>query len=162
MKLLILGHGGHGKDTIAEFLNQGFGITFKSSSKAASEKVVFPALKKVYGYKTATECFDDRRNHREEWKRLIADYNTPDKGRLCREILSEVDCYDGMRCELEYEATRNLFDVIIWVDASERVGSDPTMTIKRQPYMACIDNNGSIGDTYRQVADLFPSMGLKE
>lgn len=160
MKVLILGHGGHGKDTIAEFLNQAIGLTFKSSSETLNEKAVFPTLKERYGYKTLKECYEDRRNHREEWWRLISDYNTPDKGRLCKEILSEVDCYVGMRCHMEYEATRSLFDVVIWVDASERKDPEPSMSIKRESYMAYIDNNGSIANACRQVADLFPSMRL--
>ena len=117
------------------------GLTFISSSEAASEKVVFPVLGSKYGYKTAQECFDDRANHRLEWRDLITEYNTPDKARLCREILEKSDCYVGMRCPLEYAASRELFDMVLWIDASKRLPPDPSMGIEFDGSMLWIDNN---------------------
>lgn len=38
-KILILGHGQHGKDTAAEFLTQEFGLSFISSSWFVMEEV---------------------------------------------------------------------------------------------------------------------------
>jgi hypothetical protein len=141
MKVMILGHGRHGKDTVAEMLRDLIGLTFISSSWAAAEKAVFPWLSQLYGYTTVQECFDDRANHREEWRQLITDYNTPDKGKLCREILEVSDCYVGMRCRDEFAAVRHLFDVVIWVEADQRRPIDPTMSIERESGMYLIDNN---------------------
>jgi hypothetical protein len=146
MKFMILGGARSGKDSTAEILRNKAGITFKSSSEAACEKAVFPYLSMLYGYGTPAECFADRMNHREEWKQLITDYNSPDKGKLCREILAESDCYVGMRCPEEFAAVRHLFDLVIWVDAHKRVPPDPTMLIKQEPDMVVIDNNGPESD----------------
>jgi len=152
VKVLILGHGEHGKDTAGELVTKYTGLRFESSSLAASEIVVFPALREKYGYSTPQECYEDRRNHREEWRQLITEYNTPDKGRLCREILERCDGYIGMRCQQEYEATMHLFDHVLWIDSSKRKPQDPTMKIMRDESMHYIDNNYSMlklhsGDT---------------
>ena len=63
LKLLIIGNGRHGKDTMAEILQRDHGIKFKASSMAASEIFINDALKEKYGYATAEECFNDRHNH---------------------------------------------------------------------------------------------------
>ena len=156
-KILILGHGEHGKDTIANIITDLTGLRFESSSRAAAELAVWP---KMPQYTTAQRCFDDRRNHREEWKRLITDYNAPDKSRLCREIISRRDGYIGMRCPLEYESVRHLFDFVLWVDASKRKPDDPTMGILRECGMVLIDNNGTPSDTALNVLEWARELGL--
>ena len=45
MKILILGTARHGKDTLAELLNEDFGMTFKSSSEMANELFIYDELK---------------------------------------------------------------------------------------------------------------------
>ena len=153
MAILILGPGGHGKDTLAEMLALATGMTFKSSSAAANELAVFPTMSKEYGYATLEECFADRRNHRIQWKYLISQYITPDKARLCREVLAECDMYVGMRCVEEYEASKHMFDHILWVDASRRIEKlDPSLSI---PYddgnMIYFGNNRSRTNLMSQV-----------
>jgi hypothetical protein len=145
MKVLVLGHGKHGKDTVAEILREVDGLEFMSSSEYACEVAVFPVLKHTYGYASPEECFCDRRNHRLEWEALIAMYNSADRARLAREIIAECDMYVGMRNKREFIASRDLFDVIIWVDASERMPVDPSMSIDYDPQtMTFIDNNGTL------------------
>jgi hypothetical protein len=36
VRLMLLGHGRHGKDTVAEILNRKYGLTFQSSSLGRS------------------------------------------------------------------------------------------------------------------------------
>lgn len=152
MKILILGHGDHGKDEVAKLIQKFTGLTFTSSSMAAAEKTVFPVLRDKYGYRNVEECFNDRRNHRAEWKQLISDYNTPRKDRLIEEVLKESDMYVGIRCPLEFAAGRHRFDLIVWVDASERKPSDPSMGIKYEPRkMFRVDNNGTKGELYNDI-----------
>lgn len=144
MKQLILGHGQHGKDTFAELLEKHHGYTFQSSSLFACEKAVFPHMHK---YATVEACFNDRGNNRLQWKSLITEYNTPDKDRLAREIIAENDMYVGMRCIEEYMASRDLFDVIYFVDSFTRRGRDPSMGIEFDAErMIYIDNCGSLED----------------
>jgi hypothetical protein len=143
MRFLILGHARHGKDTVAEIMRDKFNLTFTSSSFAAAEIAVRPFLSK--GYATLADCYADRVNCREEWRQLITAYNTPDKSKLCREILERTDIYVGMRCPEEYAASKNLFDVVLWVDRAAKLPSDPTMQIEfDHNEMIYIGNNGQI------------------
>lgn len=157
MKILILGHGEHGKDTVADIVTELTGLRFESSSHAAAELAVMPHME---GYSSVEECFNDRRSHRQKWRDLITAYNTPDKGRLCKEIIGRCDGYVGMRCQLEYDAVRELFDYVLWVDASKRKPDDPTMTIKKEPNMILIDNNGSLSECYSNVLAWAREAGL--
>ena len=146
MKLLIIGHAQHGKDTLAEIWERHFGLKFKGSSMAAAEIFIFDALKDIYGYKTFEECFEDRKNHRDLWHDMITEYNKDDKARLAKEILAISDCYVGMRNDLEVtECFRlRLFDLVIWVDASKRKPLEPKSSFKIGKEWAdiIIDNNG--------------------
>ena len=122
-KLLIVGSARHGKDSMAEILHKSFGLKYIGSSQACADIFIYEELKDKYGYKTPEECFEDRVNHREEWHNMIADYNKDDKARLGKEILKESDCYVGMRAgdEIKECLRQGIFDLIIWVDASERI-----------------------------------------
>lgn len=154
-KLLVVGHARHGKDTVGQMFKDGWGYNFCSSSYAAAEKVVFPVLAPLYGYKTLEECYTDRVNHRSEWKDLITSYNTPDKTRLAKEIMQHNEVYIGMRCidELVQCKAKGIFDVIVWVDASYRKEPEPisSNTIPREVADYIIDNNGSIKDLVVEV-----------
>lgn len=143
MKLLIIGHGRHGKDSVCDILKEKYGFTFKSSSEFANERAVFPTLSKRYGYQSLQECFDDRHNHRQEWHDLIREYNEGDLSRLVRELLEEADIYCGLRNREEFEASKHLFDGVVWVDASNRLPPEPSNSIQLVPNDAdaLIDNN---------------------
>ena len=73
-KLLVIGHGRHGKDTVCEYLNEKYGFDFKSSSKFCSERFIFDMLKDQHGYANEEECYADRHNHRAEWYNAISCY----------------------------------------------------------------------------------------
>lgn len=117
MKLLILGHARHGKDTVAQMLNEEFGLTHLASSEASATIFIFDTLKEKYNYKTIEECFNDRVNHRDEWYSLICEYNNGDESRLAREIVERANIYVGMRSQSELdECIKNkIFDHILGV-----------------------------------------------
>jgi dephospho-CoA kinase len=148
MKLLIIGHARHGKDTFADLLKEFCGITSKSSSEAASEIFLYQQLKSKWGYNSPEECFNDRVNHREEWYKAICDYNTPDKTRLSKDIINIADCYVGMRDKEEFLACKEagLFDLIIWVDASERLANESKLSFNIDKVDAdiIIENNSDL------------------
>jgi hypothetical protein len=160
-KILILGHGRHGKDALAEIIRDKYGFTFVSSSRWANGSAVYPELKEKYGYKTLEECFNDRHNHREEWRELITKYNSPDKSRLTREIIKENDIYVGMRCNIEYETIKHLFDLVLWV---ERPGTpeEESMLIKFNPVeMELIKNDDDLYWLFVQIQSLFNGLEIK-
>lgn len=143
-KILLIGNARHGKDTLAELFNKHFGMSYKGSSHAANEIFIFDALKDEYGYKTLEQCFEDRVNQREKWYNMIRDYNDPDRSRLAKEIMSMVDCYVGMRDYEEFQASKDLFDIIIYVDASERQPTESvSFNIPIDEADFIVTNNGS-------------------
>lgn len=147
IKILVLGNMRHGKDSFAEILNEEFGIRFQSSSQASADIFLYDALKDKYGYKTPEECFEDRVNHRPEWKQMICDYNKDDRAKLAKAILKDSDCYVGMRDKEEIDECmrQGLFDLIIWVDASERLPLEPASSFNIDKTCAdiIIENNGT-------------------
>ena len=145
--ILIIGYGNCAKDTAAEYWRDHFGMTFQSSSWAAGEIFIFDLLMKKYDYASKEECFADRRNRRYEWYDLICWYNKDDKTRLAREILSKTGAYIGMRDRPEVLECKeqNVFDIIIWIDAEERVGkeSEDSCTVTKEDAHIIITNNGT-------------------
>lgn len=165
-KLLILAHMRSGKDTLAEILNKHFYLKFESSSMAALKIFIFDALKEQYGYKTLEECFNDRLNHRKEWYDLICDYNKEDKAKLAKKILEDSDCYVGMRDknELDECIKQDLFSLIVWVDASERLPPESSESFKIDKSCAdiIIDNNGTLEEFEKKVIRFGKAIKLKK
>jgi dephospho-CoA kinase len=165
-KFLIIGSARHGKDTVAELLNEEFGLKFESSSVSASKIFLYDALKDKYGYKTPEECFEDRVNHRGEWKKMIYEYNDGDRARLAKKILEHSDCYVGMRDREEIDASveQGLFDVIIWVDACERLPKESadSFNIDKSCADFIIDNNGTLEQLKFRVSRIGKILKINE
>lgn len=149
-RLLVIGHGRHGKDTVCDILKQDFNFSFDSSSSFCSKLFIYNRLKDKYNYKNEQECYDDRHNHREEWYNAICDYNHPDASRLGKAIFEKHDIYCGLRNKKEFFAMRNtgVFDYAIWVDRSDHLPLESKSSMSLEQWMAdfTIDNNGSLED----------------
>jgi len=158
MKILILGNKGSGKTTAAKILKNEFGLEYSDSSDFCCEKIVYPALKDKYGYKSWQECQADVDNHRVEWEQEIFKYNTPNRDRVAKELLEFNDVYAGMRNHLEYEASAPLFDLKLWVDASIRNPTiDESMSIPYSPIeMGFLDNNRGKAFLRSQIYEYVP------
>jgi hypothetical protein len=147
-KLLVVGHGRHGKDTVCEILRDQCGFSFQSSSEFCSKLFIFDILKEKYGYRSEQECYNDRHNHRAEWYDAICAYNVPDAARLGREIFKHNDIYCGLRNKKEFHSMRNtgVFDYAIWVDRSDLLPLEDSTSMTLEPWMAdfVIDNNGTL------------------
>ena len=157
-KIMIIGYARHGKDTVGEIL-QSLGYKATSSSIYAAEKVIYPVLKQRYWYSKVEECFNDRFNHRDEWYELITEYNQHDKARLCREMIEDgYDIYVGLRNREELEAARHLYDVVVWVDATERLGlteDTSSCTVTKDDADFIIENNGGLAELEMKVVKIF-------
>ena len=158
-KLLILGYARHGKDTVAEYLRDNYGLRFMSSSEFCGREALWDQWgKAVYG--SFEEMFEDRSNHRELWMQMISAYNTPDKTKTASTMFERgYDMYVGMRRQDELNACNDasLFDAVIWVDRSEHLPPETgSMDITRASARANyeIDNNGEITDLYGQVDEI--------
>lgn len=155
IKLLLVGHMRHGKDTVAELLKEYYGLNFISSSQACADIFIYDELKDKYGYKTPEECFLDRVNHRDEWYQMICNYNKDDKAKLAKEILKYNHTYVGMRdwAEIQECLKQELFDLVIWVDASKRLPQESaeSFNITTKDADVIIENNGSLEELKEKV-----------
>lgn len=165
-KIILLGHARHGKDTVAEMLRDDYGYSFESSSMFCAERVMMPYFnsKPGVGYASPEECFEDRIHHRATWFDQIEAYNYPDRSRLAREMFERNDVYVGMRSKRELAACQNagVADLVIWVDASDRLPPEDASSCTVEPYMAdlIVDNNGTLEDLRFAVKTLVEGQGL--
>lgn len=155
MKLLIIGHAQHGKDTVASILAE-CGFKFTSSSEAACRIFLYEALKNKYGYKSIEECFEDRVNRRALWYQLICEYNKENPSRLAKGILEHSNIYVGMRDRREIDACiqEGLFDLIIWVERDLPLEDSSSFNIDKSMADIIIENKGTLEDLDRKVKRL--------
>ena len=158
MKFLVIGHGRHGKDTVSEFLQKYGGYSFVSSSEFAAHKVLYPTMEDEYN--CWWDCFKDRHNHRGHWFKTIAEYCKEDPSRLTQEILGQYDIYCGMRNRVELEASRHLFDLVIWVERPNTPNEDPqSISVMRSDADIVIYNDGDLRDLEIKVYNLLRLKG---
>jgi hypothetical protein len=157
-KLLVVGHGRHGKDTVCEILKNEYGFSFESSSRFCSRLFIFDALKDKYGYNNEKQCYNDRHNHRTEWYNMIHDYCSDDLARLGKNIFAEHDIYCGLRNRREFHAMRNqqVFDYCIWVDRSDHLPAEDPSSMSIEPWMSnfVIDNNAGLDRLEKNIDEL--------
>ena len=117
MKIVLIGAGQHGKDTVGKLIEKHGGLKCTSSSEAALELFLFDLLSEKHGYKTIQEAYENRHKNRKEWYEAIQQYNTPDKTRLACDIMKSGDVYVGMRDPEELHACleAGIFDFVVGV-----------------------------------------------
>lgn len=159
-RLMICGHGRHGKDTVADYFCR-FADMKKISSSWAVAKLFFESSGE---YENVAECYEDRANRRSDWHDFIKAYNTPDLAKLAREIYRTSDIYVGIRSAEEFFACREegLFDLSIWVDGSKRHPPESLDSNRIAPWMCDIvlDNNGAESALAGRIYRLCLAMGL--
>lgn len=155
MKLLIIGHGRHGKDTVAEMLVERRPmLSFMSSSLFVAQTVVRGDLEDIgINYLTLEDCYEDRFNHRDFWRDSIARYCNPPE-RMAQGILSDHDIYVGMRTRREFVAARPLFDEVIWVDRSFYEPPEPSCELTEDDATYYFNNNFGKRDLVYEMDDL--------
>ena len=160
MKLLICGHAQHGKDSVADLLCDFNAYTASSSSFFVIKKLEKQMCKDL-GLSTAAEVYEKRSLHRQYLYEIIRDYNSPDKARLSKEILNEHQIYVGMRDLEEFNASKHLYDLKVWVDASGRgVPLEPitSFNIPKDEFDVIIENNSTYDQLVHKVARLANSL----
>jgi dephospho-CoA kinase len=159
LKVLVIGHARHGKTTVSQILSSHFGLSFKDTSDAVCEIVIFDKLKDKFGYKTKEECFADKENKRKEWFDAIKEYNEMDKTRLAKIIMENYDIYCGLRdaTQMYLCQKEGVFDVTIAVyNPRVREESKESMNFNIIDYSDyVIVNNGDISDLKEKTVFLF-------
>lgn len=127
-RVLVVGHGRHGKDVTSSVLQNLYGLEFRGSSEVMCNEPEI--LERFNQYETGEELFNARHSHREELYEAICEYNKEDRTRLARQVSQGGKYgYTGMRDFDEVMACikEGLFTHIIWV---ERRGAplDPSQT----------------------------------
>lgn len=158
--ILILGYSGHGKDELRRIFAELSGRYIPATSHITAQEIMVPWFDRNFpsyyvGIDTeraqdrALLCYDDRNNWRAAWHEVIKQYNTPDKAKLAKFVLLHTNVYVGMRCKEELKASIDLFDLVIWVDASKRkpVESKSSNSIHyNSKTMLKVNNNGTVKD----------------
>lgn len=164
LKLLIIGHGRHGKDTVSEILESTHSYTF-ASTRDFTSLFMYNQLKESHGYKSEEECYNDRSNCRVDWYNAICKYNATDPARLGKEIFNNYDIYCGLRDKREYDGQRSagIFDYAIWVDRSHHLTAEPYTSMNLTENMAdfSIDNNGTIADLIYNTNQLITHLEIR-
>lgn len=164
-KLLVIGYARHGKDTVGEILRDNYGFKFTSSSMFVVKEVMWDNWG-IAKYADFEEMYEDRVNHRVLWMEMISAYNTPDKTKTASTMIERgFDLYVGMRRldELDACKAKDVFDHVIWVDASDRHPPETgSMDITPENAGAdfVIDNNGTLEDLEQNVAELMHDLGV--
>lgn len=145
-RLLVIGHGRHGKDTAAALLALRLGLSHVSSSEFAARHAVWPLVADLWPDWRA--AYAARHDHRGLWFHAIAAYNLRPGPSLAEQILADHSIYVGMRSRAEFAAQRFLFDRVIWIDASDRLPAEPAASNELTAADAdhVIDNNGRLAD----------------
>lgn len=147
MRLMILGHAQHGKDTFANILCD----SAVSSSRVALEVFLRDALEKNHGlkYPDIEAAYEDRVNHRSAWFNAIAAYNADDPTRLMKQVFDRSPVYIGCRSHREFSIGRDegVFDLSIWVtDHRKDLERASSMQLLSRDADIVVENNGTIAD----------------
>lgn len=158
-RLLIVGHGRHGKDTAAALLARRLGLSWASTSDFVGRRAVWPLVRDLYPDWPA--AYADRDRHRELWFHAIRAYNLRPGPSLAAQVFARHDVYVGIRARAEFQEARALASAAIWIDAAGRVPIEGAGSIEIGPRDAdwVLDNNGDLAALGRAVAGLAGRIG---
>lgn len=161
-RIILLGYHGHGKRTACRYLQRNYNLT-SSLAHIQYSHIVFPELRKIYGYKTEFDCFVDRENHALEWLRLIELYNRSYPARTGRMFWKQSNIYSGLIDINEYRVlkARKMFDMSIWIDARPRVSDSDGITVLPGDVDEVIPNDVRI-DMERRLDSIMTRLSVKE
>lgn len=124
-----------GKDYVAakflEYLDEGATPT----SFILSKEIVYPILKNIYKYSSWEECYNDRDNHREEWKSILSNYG---EAKFHLKLLESSNVSIGVRDYRSLDIIRkellakDIIPLIIFVTSNEERQIDQTSTIEEK------------------------------
>ena len=152
MRLSISGVGESGKDTAAAWFGEHTNLRYVGSTSYCAADIVF----KRFGnkYTSILECYNDRRNCRDDWVKYIDEINSIDKACLYKHCLNVQDILTGVRRSEELQAVKEScnIDLFIWID---RPGfADHTMMYDASSCDITILNDGNLSQFYHKLKRL--------
>ena len=141
-KILVVGPGRSGKDTLGTWLHDNTEHTYAGSTSLYLAKYVAAEYDKQgylmddngykKGYSGHEVLFNERHGHRREWFRIGNLIRKNSHGMLQEEALRKGNVVAGIRDfkEAAWACYREIYDHIIWIDADVPV--DPTITFTAQ------------------------------
>lgn len=169
--VLILGHGQHGKDTVAEMLRDKLKLDFFSSSEFVGREILWDQWGR-HRYPNFKAMFDDRTNHRATWADMITEYNTPDATKTAATMKKRgYNMYVGMRKKRELQACAEvgLFTHVIWVHDPRKpeenrdvfdITTDCVQEVGLLSKMYYLLNDGTLEDLSEQLDWAIKVLGL--
>jgi hypothetical protein len=155
-RLLVVGHGGAGKDTACEYLAKVTTLRFAGTTSAYLSKYVAARLGVP-----REEALLTRHGNRRLWHRVGNELRRQDPARLVRESLEHAQIVGGVRGREELEACRRegLVDLVVWV-ANDRVARDSTVHFGEQDCDVTVANHGSLEEFHERLLEMARSVGL--
>lgn len=122
-KILIVGPGRCGKDSLGEFINKNSKHTYAGSTSKFLAKYVAQQFQI-----SIEQAYELRHKHRERWFEIGNSIRESDHGLLQKEALAVGNVVAGIRDfrEITWACCCDIYDHIIWIDAD--VEQDPTLT----------------------------------
>lgn len=122
-KILIVGPGRCGKDSLGEFIHKHSKHTYAGSTSKFLAKYVADLFKI-----TPEQAYEMRHKHRQQWFEIGNRIRENDHGLLQKEALAVGNVVAGIRDfrEIAWACCCDIYDHIIWIDAD--VEPDPTLT----------------------------------
>lgn len=142
VKIAVCGNGGCGKSHACKLISQFTTLKYHHSTSFELKQLIYRYCKNKY--KTIDDCWHDRKNNRELWAKIIADYNKVDEVRLYREMIISHDILDGIRRPNELIAClkQGIVDISLWIERELTVDSSNLIT--KDDCDIIIINNGSL------------------
>ena len=159
-KILIIGNSQAGKSTLAKMIGDHFSCSFMGTSRAIYDKLIADCVsvctnivyhKCMYRLKLSPKYGDLFRKFLfDAGNRMRED----DPAALVKICLSYTNIVEGVRTKEEFQACKQLFDSVIWVD---RPSTEPNETdeLREEDADTVFDNTGTLEDLQQLVKDRF-------
>lgn len=156
MRLLLVGHGEHGKDSAGEYLSQITTLRYAGSTSNFLAKYVAAETGQ-----TVERAFATRREHRQQWYDIGRRLRESDPGILIRESLAVADIAAGCRDLEEIIACREqrMVDLIVWI-ANRNKPDDPTVKFGSEVADIVVENHWGLSEFQGRLRRLAKSLGI--
>lgn len=153
MKIMVLGHKNHGKTTVANMLDTKFNFRFVDTTNYVKEitKIFIhnshsnPTNSTMPIFEFEDKFRKDKDSVRDLMKCALDEYTKNDPIRFIREQLARSDVYAGCRSSIQYNAAKELIDLVLWVRDDRQEENDPTMDIQfNENEMILLNNSGTL------------------